>query len=261
MLSDREILSLYSVTKACYEIKSLVEFKEFVSTKLRQVFPHEFAACCIAELPLNRMLRLINIDFPREYLHGVIRPDQVIQSPVTVWLRQQSPLLIRVDEVNELVNPMWLRLAREHHIQNIASHGLLDISGSFFSYFSFARVHQSVLEKYEEYLNFLVPHLHIVLVQQLFYPRVHHGLCLRDSNVSSNYDDANKVCVQYGLTQREKQVIAWVCAGKTNWEISRIINISENTVKNHVQNIYKKLGVTNRTQAAGRVASRAQEVT
>jgi DNA-binding CsgD family transcriptional regulator len=38
--------------------------------------------------------------------------------------------------------------------------------------------------------------------------------------------------------------------GKTNWEISTILNISPTTVKNHVQNIIRKLGVENRGQAA-----------
>ena len=261
MLNDRDILNLYSVTKACYEIKNLVEFKEFFSTKLRQVFPHQFAAACIAEAPHHRMLRLINIDFPREYLHGVIRPDQTIQSPITVWLRQQTPLFIKVDEENKSVDPAWLRQAREQNIQNIASHGLLDVGGSFFSYFSFARIHPSVFTKYKEILNYLIPHLHVVLVQRLFYPRVQAsnilGSC--DSDAQSNLTIFKETCAQHVLTKRESQILTWVCVGKTNWEISRIINISENTVKNHVQNIYKKLGVTNRTQAAGKVALRMQD--
>ena len=38
--------------------------------------------------------------------------------------------------------------------------------------------------------------------------------------------------------------------GKTNWEISSILGISPLTVKNHVQNILRKLDVQNRGQAA-----------
>lgn len=261
MLSDREILNLYSVTNACYSIKNLTEYREFVSTKLRQVFPHDIAACCFAEMPHCRLLRLVNIDFPGEYLHNVIRPNQVIQSPITIWLRRQTPLFIRVDEANEWVDPAWLRLARKYNLQNLASHGILDVSGSFFSYFSFARIHSPACEKYEEYLNFLIPHLHAVLVRQLFYPRVqaNHAFDCSQNDAPLNVDELKEIYAQYGLSQRERDILPWICGGKTNWEISRIVNISENTVKNHVQNLYKKLGVANRIQVAEKVALRIRD--
>jgi len=52
------------------------------------------------------------------------------------------------------------------------------------------------------------------------------------------------------LSERESEVLQWVSLGKTNWEIGMILDISMYTVKNHVKNILKKLGVNNRTQAA-----------
>ncbi len=261
MLSNREILNLYSVTKSCYQIKNVVEFREFVRTTLREVFPHEIAACCIAEVPHHRLLRLINIDFPGEYLRGVIHHHQEIHGPVAMWLRRQTPLFIRVDEVSEVMSPAWVQLARKHNIQSTALHGLVDVGGNFFSYFYFGRIHPSVHEKYKEYLNLLIPHLHIMLVRQLFYPRMQtdNSLGSRRSDAPSNFDEVKETCVQYGLTQRERQILDWIRLGKTNWEISRIIHISENTVKNHVQNIYKKLGVTNRTQAAGKAVPTATD--
>lgn len=51
------------------------------------------------------------------------------------------------------------------------------------------------------------------------------------------------------LTTREKQVLYWCHLGKTNSEIGRLLHISENTVKNHVANIFKKLNVRNKSQA------------
>ena len=51
------------------------------------------------------------------------------------------------------------------------------------------------------------------------------------------------------LTNREVEVLRWIKEGKTNWEISRILNITERTVKYHTENIYKKLGVSSRTHA------------
>lgn len=52
------------------------------------------------------------------------------------------------------------------------------------------------------------------------------------------------------LTDRELEVLKLVAGGSINKEIASILDISERTVKNHVSNIFKKIGVTDRTQAA-----------
>lgn len=52
------------------------------------------------------------------------------------------------------------------------------------------------------------------------------------------------------LSEREVDVLALVAEGLTNMLIAQRLNVSENTVKFHLQNIYQKLGVNNRTEAA-----------
>lgn len=54
-----------------------------------------------------------------------------------------------------------------------------------------------------------------------------------------------------GLSEREWEVLELVARGMTNTHISESLCVSENTVKFHLQNLYQKLGVTNRTEAAG----------
>lgn len=51
------------------------------------------------------------------------------------------------------------------------------------------------------------------------------------------------------LTQRQQEVLQLLAKGETNKDISRHLNVSENTVKVHVTAILKALGVSNRTQA------------
>lgn len=53
-----------------------------------------------------------------------------------------------------------------------------------------------------------------------------------------------------GLTEREVEVLRLVAAGASNREIASKLFISEKTVKNHLSNIFQKIGVTDRTQAA-----------
>ena len=52
------------------------------------------------------------------------------------------------------------------------------------------------------------------------------------------------------LTKRELEVLIEVANGKLNKEIANELKISERTVKNHISNIFKKIDVNDRTQAA-----------
>ncbi|TVP71790.1 MAG: DNA-binding response regulator [Rhodobacteraceae bacterium] len=52
------------------------------------------------------------------------------------------------------------------------------------------------------------------------------------------------------LTPREKEVLVALCRGCTNKEIARDLGLSEPTIKLHVKTLYRRLGVSNRTQAA-----------
>lgn len=51
------------------------------------------------------------------------------------------------------------------------------------------------------------------------------------------------------LTGRERDILQWAAHGKTAWEISGILSISEKTVRNHVNMIHRKLDVRSTTQA------------
>lgn len=52
------------------------------------------------------------------------------------------------------------------------------------------------------------------------------------------------------LTSRESEVLYWLTMGKTNKDISVILNLSPRTVNKHLEQIFQKMGVDNRTSAA-----------
>jgi DNA-binding NarL/FixJ family response regulator len=55
---------------------------------------------------------------------------------------------------------------------------------------------------------------------------------------------------QLQLTQREAEVLTWISRGKSNRDIGEILGISPRTVNKHLEQIFTKLGVENRTSAA-----------
>jgi DNA-binding CsgD family transcriptional regulator len=56
-----------------------------------------------------------------------------------------------------------------------------------------------------------------------------------------------------GVTRREAEILAWVVEGKTNPTIATILGISARTVQHHLEHIYRKLDVENRSAAVARV--------
>lgn len=56
--------------------------------------------------------------------------------------------------------------------------------------------------------------------------------------------------IEVPLTQRESEVLRQMALGLTNKEIAKLLGISYETVKEHVQHILRKIGVSDRTQAA-----------
>jgi len=51
------------------------------------------------------------------------------------------------------------------------------------------------------------------------------------------------------LSAREREVLRWISAGKSSWEVGTIMEISERTVNYHIRNIIRKLDAVNRPQA------------
>jgi LuxR family quorum-sensing system transcriptional regulator SolR len=67
--------------------------------------------------------------------------------------------------------------------------------------------------------------------------------------VQSISPEAQHHLLGVSLTAKERDVLKWVIEGKTSWEIGKILETSERTVKFHLKNVYAKLNVCNRAQA------------
>jgi DNA-binding NarL/FixJ family response regulator len=95
------------------------------------------------------------------------------------------------------------------------------------------------------------------------YPTAVGGKSVRNSPVIANRADAlaESRSDMATLTTREVQILDLLCKGTQNKIIADRLHLSENTVKVHVRNIYKKMNVRNRTEAASRFFSKDEGAT
>lgn len=100
----------------------------------------------------------------------------------------------------------------------------------------------------------VLPYIDASLRQVALLPHQAHMRPLPDDS------KAPLLTLESNLSEREEEVLQWVALGKTNSEIGRILTISEFTIKNHLRNIFKKLNVSNRAQAVGKVIALASYV-
>jgi DNA-binding response OmpR family regulator/DNA-binding CsgD family transcriptional regulator len=63
-------------------------------------------------------------------------------------------------------------------------------------------------------------------------------------------DDRTLLKQKLAVTEREAEVLLWIARGKSNRDIAEILDLSPRTVNKHLEQIYAKLGVENRTSAA-----------
>jgi DNA-binding response OmpR family regulator/DNA-binding CsgD family transcriptional regulator len=63
-------------------------------------------------------------------------------------------------------------------------------------------------------------------------------------------DDRTLLKQKLAVTDREAEVLLWIARGKSNRDIAEILDLSPRTVNKHLEQIYAKLGVENRTSAA-----------
>jgi len=75
------------------------------------------------------------------------------------------------------------------------------------------------------------------------------ALKLRRRSDPEPFDFNRQAQESLGLSERELEVLALIASGQTNKEIARRLEVSPNTVKTHVGNLFEKLGALRRTEA------------
>lgn len=177
--------------------------------------------------------------FGQEQLNEVIADNGLISDAIKQWQKNRIPLFITNSlkqgsfKSYEVINADEVIL-QSSELKHVIMHGFSNQS----SIIAFGRLHKDPSPAMAHIVELLMPYLHNI-ISNLSHDEAGNPLDEKQVNYKK-------------LSRRESEIIKWVHHSKTNREISEQLNISPLTVKNHVQNIIKKLGVQNRRQAAAK---------
>lgn len=163
----------------------------------------------------------------------------LVSQAIKIWNKSEMPYFVSNQEMaatfsNYTIANGDAEQLKQSELKNFIVHGFGDNSSKVSSVVILARLHQQPHVVQANMLELLMPYLHCALVKVT---------SSRHAYVVNN-DNSTKI-----ITRRESEILQWLSIGKTNWEISAILEISPLTVKNHVQNLLRKLDVQNRSQA------------
>jgi DNA-binding CsgD family transcriptional regulator len=126
----------------------------------------------------------------------------------------------------------YIRHAKEYGIHDGVTVGTQRATCGPISFFAFLGDNLGQNHRDEILLRYLTPYLH-------------EAMCRAAPASFLAVEPTNHML----LSTRETEVLSWAMAGKTNWEISVILHISERTVKFHIQNVMSKLQASSRAHA------------
>ena len=256
ILSAKSRNDMLAIVEACIKAKTLEYFSEKVLYHSQHLLGQEMTACGVGEIGSMKVISTHNAGFPTEFLNTIVDNDGYCRSPLCRrWLTCQTPQALEPKRHKDILTRDEVELYKSFHISNVLSHGAFDLVYQYTTYFGFAQIKERINRYHVNLINFLVPHLH-VCYSRIAYNLKKPALTKHSSHLPRDYHTTKCGTTisnnQEIISRREHEVLRWLLDGKSNWEIGRILNISEYTVKNHVQKIIKKLNANSRQHAVAK---------
>ncbi len=231
---------LVSIVNSSLRILNERQFHTWAQCEIQYLIPHEILICGLW-VGTDIQPRLYSFSssqsFRDEQFPAISDPSDGLLAQMMARARESGKGFILSDAVTiGDYDESWLAMMKHHELDNIAAHGLRGPDGRLKSFFGFFKVTGTLCSRLLYLLEVLMPILDSTL------SRV----------VASQANDATSRPKNQSLGEREIQIIKLIKIGKTNQVIANELFLSPLTVKNHVQNILKKLKVKTRGHAVAK---------
>ena len=228
--SKKDFERLGELTFAARDISGIGELPRLLR-RVETLIPHEYSGCVVFNLFNPSSVSVTHSDYPQEFCH--LYTSQAIQADPAINHLATTGLTITSSEDRGLLHePKTVTgLKLDFGIKTCISAGVRGLQG-LCTYWAFSNYDQRLQVKLRTIMDVVSPHFHLAYLRS---HAPHHSLPSQPPSAA--------------LTKREQEIMKWVTAGKTNWEISMILGVSLNTIKFHLKNIYDKVGADNRWTA------------
>lgn len=240
-LNAADLEHLLMTLERALEVQTRAQFFLWAQGALQGFIAHESLWCAHGDI--DRMQLQVasfssSVTSERVEPRVTDRTDGLLPRLVDDWIRGgRIPRLLSTEGGDQLGRRQLISDLKHCGFDHVAAHGVREMQGSYGSFFVLAGMDHMPNERDAYLLELLMPHMHLAL----------HRMRMRET--VGNDTELPPVAL---LSKREIQVLHWVKNGKTNLEIGLILGISPPTVKNHLQNVMRKLNVNNRAQAVGK---------
>jgi transcriptional regulator EpsA len=244
-LRDEDLKNLAYILETSLRVHRRSHFFSWAQGPLQTLLPHEILICALRHVPDGNMYTerfSATRYFREEHFQAMCKPvDGLLAHMVGRWSASGQPCMLPVGEVlsgTTRCESHWSNQLQSLELTNVAGHGVRAADGGVKAFFSFSRVAAPLDLQIAHLLHILVPCIFATFSRMLAEER-HIGTALCNPAIS----------MPKPLRPREIEILEWIREGKSNNEIAQILSLSPHTVKNHIQNIIKKLGVSTRGQA------------
>jgi len=239
ILDDYEEEHMMRALEAAVHVRALRQFFLWTQGQLQGLLPHEIMVCIQfgENDDVERIECLRNIMCTPELLDVLCNTDDGLVVRLADYCRAGRMLPCVVEQGGrDSQHPLaaFESEIHRHKLGNAIVHGTerLRGGGTFFALFV---VPDAPTSRHAFFLEMMLPSLHMAFQRVAAMVEI-EGVSVSNSSVSL-------------LSAREVEVLHWVSQGKSNFEISIILDLSVLTIKNHMQRIFRKLKVHNRVQA------------
>lgn len=241
-LNDDDRQRFSDAVEASFDISSRQQFFVWTQGSVQGLVPHQILVCGLRD-GSGRSMTLQRFSasryFRQEHFDAVSDPvGGLLPRLMAVSTETGESIVFSPRGRARLSNQQLDELVAAHELRNLAAGLVNGIDGHVEAFYGFARVEAPFDARLERLIELMVPHVHRTFLRVLASEReVVHTSTPKGAQV---------------VTPRQAEILTLIREGKTNAEIAKVLECSQWTVKNHIQNILRRLDSHSRAHALAR---------